>query len=521
MKNKTFLFMKRLSILLAFAITLITCIKPTVKVYSQNVAGTVIPDNVNRVQRVRVTMSQTFRNQGRGHWTVNAAQIGTVGVTAPADVQIAGAAVQQTQTIPTSDSLPPPPVFNQNPQGSCVSAATAYAHAIEQYITTGASSYHSSTNIFSVSYLYNQVLFTPGDCLSGSAMTQNLDIIVNQGECLDTTFPYNSSDCVTLPNSSQRTAAANFKIASYSSIVFTDRTAIKQAIAAGHPVICSFAMDNNFLNASGDFIWNSSTAGGGGAAGHTVAIIGYNDNTNTYRIINSYGTGWGNNGFARIDYSFFELPSSSGGKFGYYCYYINMGSTPPANQPPVTNVCCNQTVTSGATVPLDGSGSYDPDGTITGYSWTQVSGPNSATISNSTSSVASATGLITGTYVFKLTCTDNSSATSSATLTIVVQSAETYTLSGFKQVVRKGATTDVLNWNIQLASAPSSVLIQVSYTSPSSGFSTLADITTAVTAGQTTGTVTTNPTRTQLRKARYYRININASSKISNVVKLL
>jgi PKD domain len=48
---------------------------------------------------------------------------------------------------------------------------------------------------------------------------------------------------------------------------------------------------------------------------------------------------------------------------------------PPPNQPPVANAGQNMTVTSGATVFLNGSGSHDPDGNVTFYSWKQAAGP--------------------------------------------------------------------------------------------------------------------------------------------------
>jgi hypothetical protein len=48
---------------------------------------------------------------------------------------------------------------------------------------------------------------------------------------------------------------------------------------------------------------------------------------------------------------------------------------PPPNQPPVANAGQNMTVTSGDTVFLNGSGSHDPDGSVTFYSWKQAAGP--------------------------------------------------------------------------------------------------------------------------------------------------
>src|SRR6185312_7386677 len=97
---------------------------------------------------------------------------------------------------------------------------------------------------------------------------------------------------------------------------------------------------------------------------------------------------------------------------------------PPPHVPPVANAGPDQNVTLPfASISLDGSGSYDEDGTITGYSWVQVSGNGGVTISGSSGIQPSINGLTAGTYVFQLTVTDNCGASSSATVTIVVNAA--------------------------------------------------------------------------------------------------
>lgn len=68
---------------------------------------------------------------------------------------------------------------------------------------------------------------------------------------------------------------------------------------------------------------------------------------------------------------------------------------------------------------LDGSGSYDPDGTLTKYVWTKVSGP-SATLWVKSTTQTYAAHLVKGTYVFKVTVTDNKGATASDDMKVVV-----------------------------------------------------------------------------------------------------
>jgi hypothetical protein len=97
---------------------------------------------------------------------------------------------------------------------------------------------------------------------------------------------------------------------------------------------------------------------------------------------------------------------------------------PPPNIPPIANAGPDQTITAPASsVILNGSASYDPDGTIVSYSWVLTSGQGSVIINNSNSVIASATGLTPGTYTFQLTVTDDSGAISNDQVDITVNPA--------------------------------------------------------------------------------------------------
>lgn len=76
------------------------------------------------------------------------------------------------------------------------------------------------------------------------------------------------------------------------------------------------------------------------------------------------------------------------------------------NQPPTANAGANKTITLPVnTINLTGSGS-DPDGSITAYTWTKVSGPG-ATLANATTATVTVSDLVEGNYVFRLTVTDD------------------------------------------------------------------------------------------------------------------
>ncbi len=94
------------------------------------------------------------------------------------------------------------------------------------------------------------------------------------------------------------------------------------------------------------------------------------------------------------------------------------------NQPPVANAGLTQTITYPAnSVILDGTKSYDADGTIVSYSWAKISGPGSVNIVNGNTATATASGLQPGQYIFELTVTDNKGASATDQVTIIVKSA--------------------------------------------------------------------------------------------------
>lgn len=89
-------------------------------------------------------------------------------------------------------------------------------------------------------------------------------------------------------------------------------------------------------------------------------------------------------------------------------------------QEPVVNAGLSQDITlPTSSVTLTGIAS-DADGSITGYLWSQVSGPSNATIANNTSASTSVTGLVAGSYIFKLAATDNMGAVGVDTLIVKV-----------------------------------------------------------------------------------------------------
>lgn len=91
------------------------------------------------------------------------------------------------------------------------------------------------------------------------------------------------------------------------------------------------------------------------------------------------------------------------------------------NQPPHANAGSDIRITLPTnTATLSGTGSSDPDGTITNWKWTKVSGPNGGNITASGANQTTVTSLEAGTYVFQIKITDNDGASDSSTVSVIV-----------------------------------------------------------------------------------------------------
>jgi hypothetical protein len=96
----------------------------------------------------------------------------------------------------------------------------------------------------------------------------------------------------------------------------------------------------------------------------------------------------------------------------------------PPNQGPVANagadIVINLPVNN---TTLNGTASFDPDGTIAAYQWTKLSGPSQFTIASPTAATSPLNNLAAGVYVFRLKVTDNKGASNEDDVQVTVNAA--------------------------------------------------------------------------------------------------
>ena len=217
----------------------------------------------------------------------------------------------------TDLSMHLPPVGNQGNQNSCVAWAIAYgAQAYyakkenSNWIYTNPTGQLNYANLFSPSFIYNQI--NRGED-KGSSYIEALNLLKEQGVCTWSSMPYSDVDYRSKPLQTAIDQAKNFRIERYFRLgerqdLFSD---IKEQLANSHPVIASAISDVNYLrggygnNPNNIYMWK--TIGSfDPRLGHAILIVGYDDNLQAFKFLNSYGKTWGNDGFGWISYSIFN-----------------------------------------------------------------------------------------------------------------------------------------------------------------------------------------------------------------------
>jgi hypothetical protein len=204
--------------------------------------------------------------------------------------------------IDLSDNFPMP--GNQGIQGSCVAWATAYA--LKSYHERLEMNWSLNTNehLFSPAFIYNQI---NGGRNKGSLISDALKLIISKGAASLASMPYDDQDYLTQPTSAILEEAARFKAKSFSSV--GGLYEIKSALANAKPVVIGIGIFDSFYRAK---VYNSVSGGYGG--GHAVTIVGYDDArySGAFKIINSWGTDWGDDGYFWMPYDFAFMPVKQG-----------------------------------------------------------------------------------------------------------------------------------------------------------------------------------------------------------------
>lgn len=209
-----------------------------------------------------------------------------------------------------------PPIGNQGVQNSCVAWAIGYYYKTYQewqdygwnITDPNWNSIIDPDHVFSPSFIYNQI---NGGRDAGAYFSDALKLLCDNGCATMADFPI-QTDITSWPSESAYRDAVKYRsldayyIQAYS---MADIEQVKQLLASGNIAVLGIAIYANFDTIkSFNNTYCVKDKAGNSRGGHAVTIVGYDDNETTadgagaFRLVNQWGTNWGDNGFFWMSY---------------------------------------------------------------------------------------------------------------------------------------------------------------------------------------------------------------------------
>jgi hypothetical protein len=211
--------------------------------------------------------------------------------------------------VDLSDRLPRP--GDQGNVGSCSSWAIGYAARAYYTNFYEGRSLNRSENIPSPGFLYAiaRNKSSPASCKQGSSLGENVNVLAAGALSLKE-FPYSRSNgCLPAPSASVIASARDFKVDGLVVLNAKNIEDIRGKLAQGDPVVITFHTSRSFHRLRGSRTYDDPTFVNKDDdlnGWHAMTLVGYDDSRQAFRLINSWGRGWGDHGYAWISYSLFQ-----------------------------------------------------------------------------------------------------------------------------------------------------------------------------------------------------------------------
>ncbi|MFD0796006.1 C1 family peptidase [Maribacter chungangensis] len=202
-----------------------------------------------------------------------------------------------------------PKVGDQEGYSTCVGWASAYyaRTILEARVTNNLNTNSITEGTFSPVFTYlNSNVENDYNCQQGAFIGRAMETMVEKG------VPYYKDFnvmCETKIPENLYEQAEQFKIKDFARIFGSDEEidfkvdGVKRSLLNGNPVVIGFMVDNSFHSAKNVYVPDEL----GSTGGHAMCVIGFDDDKygGSFEIVNSWGEGWGNEGYIWIKYADF------------------------------------------------------------------------------------------------------------------------------------------------------------------------------------------------------------------------
>lgn len=192
-----------------------------------------------------------------------------------------------------------PPVWDQGDIGSCT------GHGVGALVAFRLKAEHGKVIQPSRLFIYynERVLENSVAEDAGAYIRDGIKSVAKVGVCNENLWPYDTTKYAQQPPQNAYTDALSFQALAYKRV---PKTRFKATLAAGLPIVFGFTVFDSFETAevakTGQVPMPAKSERQQG--GHCVLLVGYDDATERWLCRNSWGTGWGLQGYFTMPYAY-------------------------------------------------------------------------------------------------------------------------------------------------------------------------------------------------------------------------
>ena len=218
------------------------------------------------------------------------------------DFLFAAPAPFQTNMPPVADLRRQcPPVYDQGQLGSCT--ANAIAGAIEFDQIKAQQTEFTPSRLFI--YYNERTIEGTVRTDAGAQIRDGIKSVATLGVASEKDWPYTIDKFATKPPAAVFGSAKRHVVQLYQRLI-QELATLKGCLASGYPFVFGFTCYESF---EGEAVAKSGllpmpASGEKMVGGHAVLCVGYDDETRTFLVRNSWGSTWGLKGYFRIPYAY-------------------------------------------------------------------------------------------------------------------------------------------------------------------------------------------------------------------------
>ena len=211
---------------------------------------------------------------------------------------------------PASVILSSPPIRSQGDYGTCVAFSVGYYFRTmnrANYLDWTGSLDDTAFQYSPKDLWYSIPTTQKGDGCGGTYLTAAFDQLVERGIASWKTVPYENIICSSLPKASWSAEAQDYRLQSYRVLNLATTNDIidkmKAILADGKPIAMASVLKESFSDWDSDAVVTEMT--GRELGGHAMTVIGFDNVRNAFRVQNSWGLGWADQGGIWVDQEYF------------------------------------------------------------------------------------------------------------------------------------------------------------------------------------------------------------------------